>query len=355
MAISLPFLSPRIPLKTAATVCKSLSTMLHAGVPLLKALDVVSRKTGDSTCRRKLTQVRDLVQTGTEISEALREQGGYFPPLLADMISIGENTGSLPEILDGLSDHYENLLRLRRSFLGTIAMPVIQLVAAIFIIALMILVLGMIAASGGNKPIDVLGFGLYGPAGATKFLSITFGSIFVVLIVYYLLAESFHQKRLLDSVLLKIPVIGTCMRSFAIARFSWALGLTQQTGMSMLRSIDFSLKATGNGAFAGASDEIRHWVQEGDELTEALANSHLFTDEYLQVVQVAEASGTIPETMQRLSPQFEDQARRGLSMLATAMGVLVWVFVAGCIIFVIFRIAFWYVGLINDAVNNPMG
>lgn len=271
------------------------------------------------------------------------------------MISIGENTGSLPEILDGLADHYDNLVRLRRSFVGMIAMPVIQLVAAIFVIALMILVLGLIASAGGNKPFDVLGFGLYGPEGAIKFLTLAFGSIAGVWLLYYLISEGFHQKRVLDSLLMRIPVVGGCMRSFAIARFSWALGLTQHTGMSMLKSIEFSLRATGNGAFLGASDEIRYWIQQGDELTEALGTSGLFPEEFLQMLQVAEASGTIPETLQRLGPQFEDQARRSLSMLAMVLSWLVWLAVAGCIIFVIFRIAMWYVGMINDAINNPLG
>lgn len=344
-------LARRIPLKTAAIACKSLATMLHAGVPLLKALDTVSRKTGNATCRANLAGVAQSIRDGSDISEAMRNANGYFPPLLIDMISIGENTGSLPEILDGLSDHYENLVKLKRSFLGTIAMPAIQLFAAIFIIAGMILVLGIIA-SAGTKPIDVLGWGLYGPAGAAKFLAFAFGSIFAILAGYYVVSEVFQQKRALDTLLLKVPVIGSCMRSFAIARFSWALGLTQQTGMSILKSLEFSLRATGNGSFAGASEGIGERVQAGDELSDALAASNLFPEEYLQMLQVAETSGTIPETLQRLSPQFEDQARRSLRLLATALSWLVWLIVAGCIIFVIFRIALWYVGLINDAVNG---
>lgn len=80
MSFRLPLFSARIPAKHAASVCKSLSTMLNAGVPLLKALDVVSRKTGDSTCRRNIAQVRQRVQEGSEVSEAFREHGGYFPP-----------------------------------------------------------------------------------------------------------------------------------------------------------------------------------------------------------------------------------------------------------------------------------
>jgi type IV pilus assembly protein PilC len=354
MAVRLPFLAPRIPLKTASTVCKSLATMLDAGVPLLKALDVVSRKTGDARCRDHLGAVRQRVQEGAEISEALRERQGYFPPLMTDMVTIGEHTGALPEILTGLSSHYENLAKLRRTFLGTIALPMIQLIAAIGIIALMILVLGLIASAGGNKPLDVLGLGLYGPAGALKFLGMVASVLGIIALAYFVLSESFATKRSLDRWLLKIPVVGGCLRSFALARFSWALGLTQQTGMPLPKSLEISLRATGNGAFAGAVDEVAHWVMSGDELTEALAQTDLFPEDYLQMLQVAETSGTIPETLQRLSPEFEDQARRSLSTLATVASYGVWLLVAGCIVFVIFRIALWYVGLLQGAVNDAL-
>src|SRR5262245_41218962 len=108
--------------------------MLHAGVPLLKALDTLSKKTGDARCRSNVAQVREAVQQGTDIAAALRDRGKYFPELMVDMVAVGEQTGSLPEVLDGLADHYENLLRLRRTFVGLITLPVIQLMAAIFIV-----------------------------------------------------------------------------------------------------------------------------------------------------------------------------------------------------------------------------
>jgi type IV pilus assembly protein PilC len=116
-------------------------------------------------------------------------------------------------------------------------------------------------------------------------------------------------------------------------------------------SLRASLKATSNGAFIAATDNMVRAVEEGDSLTDALAQSDLFSEDFVQMVHVGETTGTVPETLNRLSPQFEDQARRSLRTLATAAGWLVWCMVAGFIIFIIFRIAFWYVGLINDAVR----
>jgi type IV pilus assembly protein PilC len=340
--------------KTLAILCKSLATMQHAGVPLLKTLDTLAKKTGDSRCRDHLAAVRDAVKGGTDIAAAMRERGSYFPELTIDMIAVGEQTGSLPEVLDALAAHYENLVRLRRNFLGQIAWPAIQLVAAIFIIAGVIFLLGFVASTSGGKPVDMLGLGLVGTAAAIKFLAVSFGSIFAILGGYYVAAHTFRQKRFLDGLLMRIPVLGNCMRDFAVARFSWGFALTQQAGMQIGKSLEASFKATGNGAFVGASDRVVELVMSGEELSTALEAARLFPEEYLQIVQVAETSGTVPETLARLSPQFEEQARRSLSMLATALAWLVWCIVAGLIIYVIFSVVAKYVGLINAAASGNL-
>lgn len=345
--------APRAPLKTLAVLCKSLATMLHSGVALLKTLEIASRKTGNSVCRQKLAAVREEVQQGTDIAQALREQRGYFPELMVDMVSVGEQTGTLPEVLDGLADHYENVVRLRRMLITMITWPVLQLVAAILVVALVIFILGIIAETRpGTKPVDMLGLGLMGTSGAIKWLTMSFGSIFGVLAGYYVVANVFRRKRFLDGILMKVPVLGKCMRSFAIARFSWAFALTQQTGMPIARSLELSFRATSNGAFVGASPRVCGLVLNGEELSAALDDSRLFPDEYLSLVQVAETSGTVPETLERLSPQFEEQARRSLAALAVTLGWLVWLIVAVFIIFIIFSIVLRYVGMLNSAASG---
>ncbi|WP_339749179.1 type II secretion system F family protein, partial [uncultured Rubinisphaera sp.] len=93
---------------------------------------------------------------------------------------------------------------------------------------------------------------------------------------------------------------------------------------------------------------IVYWIQEGYTVTEALRQSELFPRDVIEMIHVGETSGTVPEMLDRLSPQFEDQARRALDALAGALGWTVWVIVAGFIIFVIFSVMFWYIGLINE-------
>ena len=341
----------RIPLKQLAIACRSLSTMLYAGVPVIKAFDNAARKARDSRMRSVFQDVTAQLSAGDDITSALRQHGNYFPDLTLDMIAVAEHTGSLPEVLQALAEHYENNVRLRKEFLAQIAFPVIQFTAAILVIAGLIWLLGILP----GDPLDVLGFGLLGASGAMKWLggwALLLASLFVI---YKLITTSLQGQSVVHSLLLNVPIVGKCMRDFSVARFSWSYHLTQQAGMPVDESLEASLRATSNGAFIAATPHIVRDIMDGETLTDSLTNCDLFPDEFLQIVDTAETSGTVPEALHRLSPQFEEQARRSLRGLAIAAGWMVWCGVAAFIIFLIFRIILWYVGLINQFADEALG
>ena len=341
-----------LPMSTVATFCRSLATMLHSGVNILKAFQVAGGKSHHPKLKRITADVIDELRKGSDVSTALSHQGGAFPELMIDLVRVADQTGSLPEVLKALADHYDNLVRLRRTFFGAITLPVIQLLAAIFIVAGLIWLLGMIAASNNSQPFDVLGLGLTGTVGALTWLGGCFGTAIAAAMTYFFLVNGLKGRAFVHQILLKIPVIGGCLRSFAMARFSWAFSLTQQAGMSINPSLESSLKATGNGAFAAVTPMVTAMITEGEDLSFALKETNLFPRDYLELVRVGEASGTVPETLDRLSPQLEEQARRSLSAMTTALGWVIWSMVATLIIFFIFRIALMYIGLLNNAVND---
>ena len=341
-----------LPLSTLATFCRSLSTMLHSGVNILKAFQVAGGKSHYPRLRRISAEIVDELRKGSDVTTAMEEQGAAFPELMVDMVRVADQTGSLPEVLRSLADHYDNLVRLRRTFLGAIALPIVQLLAAIFIVAFLIWILGMIASGNGGKPFDVLGLGLTGTAGALTWLGGCFGLALAGLFTYLFLVKGLKGRAVVHTALLKVPVIGGCLRSFAMARFSWAFALTQQAGMSINPSLEASLKATGNGAFANATPQVTAMISAGEDLSFALDETHLFPREYLELVRVGEATGTVPETLEQLSPQLEEQARRSLSAMSAVLAWIIWGMVATVIIFIIFRIALWYTGQIYDALKG---
>ena len=342
--------SNRVSQKDLAILSRSLGTSLHSGIDVVRAFELSAAKTS-GRLHQALGDVLGDLQSGSDVSTSIETHGSFFPALFTDMVNIGEQTGALPEVFRALATHYENNLRLRKEFLSQIMTPVIQLTASVFIIAGLIYLLGWIGTMQGTT-IDVLGWGLVGGPGALKWLGGWAIGIVSLFIGYRLLATSLEGKKLVHRLLMSVPVVGGCMQSFAIARFSWAFHLTQQAGMPIDDSLDASLRATSNGAFIGATPRVVGDIMQGSSLTEALEATRLFPIEFNQIVLVAETSGTVPEALDRLSPQFEDDARRSLQALAAMFGWLVWALVASFIIFVIFSIAFWYIGMINDVMRS---
>lgn len=335
--------------KELAHVCRSLGTSLHSGIDLLRALKMTSKRCSGEM-KRVLLDVVDQIKSGSDITTAVESHGRYFPELFSDIVQIGEHAGALPESLLALSEHYENNVRLRKEFISQISMPAIQLTVAVFVIAGLILLLGMIGESTGAT-FDILGWGLLGPSGAMTWLGFWLMAIVSVFVVYKLLSNSIAGQKALHRSLLSIPVVGKCMQDFAIARFSWAFHLTQNAGMPIDDSLEASLRATSNGAFIGATPLINQSIRNGENLTDSLQSSGLFPLEFIQTVDVAETSGTVPEALHRLSPQFEENARRSLKALANAAGWACWIAVAGFIIFIVFTIVLWYVAQLNDALG----
>jgi len=319
--------------------------MLESGIQIRKAIGIASKKAMHAPTKKVLREISDAIQGGSDISQALREHGNFFPTLFIEMVTMAEETGSLPEVLRHLAEHYEANIRMKKNLIGSLIWPVFQLVAAIFVIAILILVLGLI---GGDNDISNIVFGLKGPTGAMIWLTGTLGTFAAMFAVWLMIQKAAQAKAIVDPMLLMVPVLGRCMRSFAIARFSWSYYLTQQTGMPVNRSLQGSLKATGNGAFVSQTPFITSAVMEGSSLTESLKQSRLFPIEFLEMVSVAEESGTVPEALHRLSPHFEEDARRALKILTSAISVVVWLFVAGFIIFFVFKVMLTYIGMIND-------
>ena len=319
--------------------------MLESGIQIRKAIGIASKKAMHAPTKKVLREISDAIQGGSDISQALREHGNFFPTLFIEMVTMAEETGSLPEVLRHLAEHYEANTRMKKELIGSLIWPVFQLVAAIFVIAILILVLGLI---GGDNEISNIVFGLKGPSGAIIWLTGTFGTFAAMFAVWLLIQKAAQAKAVVDPLLLMVPVLGRCMRSFAIARFSWSYYLTQQTGMPVNRSLQGSLKATGNGAFVNQTPFITSAVMEGSSLTDSLVQSRLFPEEFLEMVSVAEESGTVPEALHRLSPHFEEDARRALKILTSTISVGVWLIVAAFIIFFVFKVVLTYIGMIND-------
>ena len=323
--------------------------MLEAGVDVRKALKTSSSHTADRRLSVILDDVGKCVKQGDDLTTAFSRHSVRLPILFLNLLNVGEQTGSLPEIFSSLADYYEANVKRMTEFRSQIAWPMIQLFAAIVIIGGLIYLLGIIGqANPSGEADDILGLGLVGTSGAITWFMLTLGTTTATFVGYKILTRNLSGQMALDPFLMAIPAVGHCMRSFAIARFSWCFALTQQAGMSIKPSLEASMNATSNGAFMVATPGIWQMLSEGESLADSLKASRLFPTEYIHIVETAEHTGTVPEALDRMSHRFDEDAHRAMTRMTAVLARVIWGLVACFIGFIVISFFMRYVALINS-------
>lgn len=340
--------SARLPLGSLSELCRSLRHYLHAGLTLRDAIRSLARK-GPLAARGVMARLSERFEQGDSLEDSLKPESHAFPNLFLDLVVVGEKTGMLVEVFGDLEKYFARQLKLRRDFISRITWPAIQFFLAVFVLAGMIFLIGVLGRGQGpgTKPFDPLGLGLSGEAGALVFLGSVFGTLAVIAAAYFLVTRIFREG-VVDALLLRIPAIGPCLEALALTRFCTALRLTMNTAMPIGQALKLSLRATGNTAFAAKTKMVQQSIRRGNELTMALGETGLFPDLFMSSLAVGEESGQVPEVLGRLAEQYHEEAGRRMNALAAVAAYGVWALVAGLIVFAIFRIALSYISLLGQ-------
>ncbi len=190
------FLSSRLSLSDLIDLCRSLRHYLGAGLPLVDAFRNQANK-GPAGVRPVAGRIVAAIGRGDSLEDILEREADVFPPLFLALTRVGEQTGMLAEVFAELEKYYGRQRMLWRQFVAETAWPLIQFVLAIFVLAGLILIMGLLPPPGGpgSKPLDPLGLGLAGPSGAMIFLGVVFGVLFCLGALYWLMRRSSATRR----------------------------------------------------------------------------------------------------------------------------------------------------------------
>lgn len=337
-------------MKQLSELCYRLSTSLEAGIDVRRVWrSEADRATGQA--QKIFTAIADSVEVGESLTAATSSWKGFFPRLFIAMVGVGEATGTLGEVLRRLSKHYEHRANVARNFRSQIAWPLLQLFAAMTVVGLMILIGGVIEVAPG-EPLDLLGFGLTGTSGL-----ITYVSLVGALVIGALLLNGYLDRRpKVRAGWIEFwtnqPVIGPCLKKIALSRVAWALHLTLNVDMDLRRLAPLVLSISGNRYYAKHGPQVAEAIGKGLPLSQAFGKTEVFPRDFLDALLVAEESGQIVESMERLSRQYEEEAESAMSILSAVLAGVIWAGVATMIIILIFRIANFYVSTIYDAIDG---
>lgn len=332
-------INSRMGLAASTEFCRRFGTAFRAGVDIV-TLCRAEAKHGKDRRQAVMAKVAEHVASGHSLAEAMQQaDANYFPRLLLSMVRLGEQTGRLERTLLQLADHYQHRLSTRRLFLMSIAWPVLQLVAAIFVIGLLIWLLGVLTPSGGGQLMDITGLGLRGTSGVVIYF--TFVGMFFGMIGLFLLAlrNNWFNIHAVVPLAYLIPKFGPAIQTITLARFCWTLAMSLDAGLDPMRSVELALDSTDSDYYRSEAKTAKKAIENGKTLGEALAATEIFPRDFLNALEVAELSGTDAESLQSLAQNYDERAKIAVRTLAGILTGVIWVSVIVILVFMILQMA----------------
>jgi len=317
--------------KELAIFTRQFSVMIDAGLPLVQCLEILGSQQENKFFQKVLINTRSQVEGGATLSTAMRGSPKVFDGLYVNMVEAGETGGILDIILQRLSTYIEKNVKLQRAVKSALIYPVgVLTIAGLVIFLLLWKVVPIFATLFAG-----LGVALPLPTKIVIGMSNFVGSYFGLLIVAAIIGGIFGLKAwygtpagkyVLDSIILKLPVLGILMRKIAVARFTRTLGTLIASGVPILEGLDITAKTSGNAVVERALQKVRKALEEGKSLTEPLKDSNVFPGMVTQMIAVGEQTGAMDAMLQKIADFYEEEVDSAVKDLLTAMEPVMIVF-----------------------------
>ncbi|MBX9678151.1 MAG: type II secretion system F family protein [Gemmataceae bacterium] len=341
--------SSRLSVNHLVEMFRALRHQLAAGLTVRDSFRQQARS-GNPAVRPLCKRVVEAVERGESLGEVLEREKAAFPAIVMPLVHVGEETGKLPEAMQEL-ERYMTLERDRRREFRRQAMgPLLQLAGAVFIIAIVIYVVGIIAESRNSQPIRI--FGLAGPTGSLIFVSVVLGVVAAIVLVWKAFPKLFGGTAGLTRLLMRIPLVGTALETLALGRFALGLHLTLDAGIPIVRAMNLSFDLTDNPVYRTKAPQAAQALQTGHTLYDSLAETGIFPASFLEMIASSEEAGRVPEMMRHQAEYLHDEATRRIGVLVKAAGGFIWLCVAGFIIYTIFAIYGNYINALGGGIKG---
>ncbi|WP_319409862.1 type II secretion system F family protein [uncultured Desulfosarcina sp.] len=316
---------------------KQLRTLIRAGVPMLKLLQVLENQSENIKLKRIIVSISQDIREGGSLYDGFRKYPSVFSSLYCSMLHAGETSGALPEILDRLiyiMDHDHKIRSDIRSALQYPAIVIISLLAAFLILLTLVIpkFAGIFLKSGLHLPLPtVICMKLYAFLVSFWPALILMAVGMGILINIYLKTESGQFRR--DKLLLNLPLFGVLVRKAAMARFASIFAILQASGISVLETMSILSETINNAALSRAFENITERLEEGRGISGPLATSPYFTPIIINMVAIGEESGNLDEMLHEASEHYDSELEFAMKRISDSIGPLLTVCLAAVVLF----------------------
>jgi type IV pilus assembly protein PilC len=347
----------KVKLTDLSLFCRQFSTMIDAGVSLVRCLDVLSDQAGSPKLRRVIADLRSEVEAGNTLSKAMSKYPTIFSNLFIGLIRAGEVGGVLEESLQRLSAFMEKDVQLRSKIKSALTYPILVSVVALGIV----LFLTIYIVPQFKKMFVDLGLKNF-PAMTQSLMDfsdflIHKGYYAVMIVVVCIIAVKMFGRtkfgrRALDRAKLKAPVFGKLMHKVALARFSRTLSTLLSSGVPILSAMETVAGVVSNEIISDAILDARARVREGDVISEPLRRSKMFPPMVVQMIAIGQESGSLDAMLSKIADFYDQEVDAAITSLTAAIEPILIVFLGVTVGFIVISMFLPLVELINGLSSN---
>ena len=318
--------------KDIAVFTRQLSTMLISGIPLVQSFTIISQATENPRLKKLILDIRNDVESGSALSEALKKHPVYFDELYVNLVASGESAGVLDQVLASIASYKERIESIKGKVKKALFYP-----AAVVAVAIAVTVLLLIVVIPQFEDL-FQGFGADLPAFTRMVVDMsvfmrTSGWIILIGFVLAIIAAIQFKKRnkafahLLDRMSLKIPVIGPVLEKSALARFASTLSTTFAAGVPLVDALKTVAGATGNIVYEDAVLQVRDDVAIGHQMQLAMQQAGVFPPMLIQMTAIGEEAGSLDAMLAKVAAFYEEEVNNTVDSLSSLLEPMIIVFV----------------------------
>ena len=309
--------------KNLAVFTRQFSVMIDAGLPLVQCLDILGNQEEDKNFAAVILATRSDVEGGASLADAMKRHPKTFDPLFTNMIAAGEAGGILDTILKRLATYIEKAVKLKGQVKSAMIYPVAIVVIAGAVVTIILWKViptfaSLFAGLGAELPF------LTRMVIAASNLLVQFMPFIIALAIAMFFA--FRQyyateggRRVVDAIVLKLPVLGGIMRKIAVARFCRTLSTLMTSGVPILDGLEITARTAGNAIIEDALFETRRSIERGETVAAPLKATGVFPGMVVQMIGVGEATGALDTMLAKIADFYEEEVDTAVAGLLTLL------------------------------------
>ena len=332
---NLSFLQPKVKTKDIVIFTRQLSTMIDAGLPLVRGLEILASQQENPTLKKMLTQIKTDVESGSTFAEALKKYPKHFDRLYCNMVAAGEIGGILDEVLRRLSDYMEKAQALKAKVKSAMTYPIIVLAISTLVLSIILLFViptfaKMFADFGSALPLPTqIVINLSNFVKSYFLVMVALGIVFVFLFKKYYSTQK--GRFTVDRLLLKAPVFGPLIRKVAVAKFARTLGTLINSGVPIIEALNVAAGTAGNKVIEETIKNVKASISEGRSIAQPLMNSKIFPSMVVQMISVGETTGALDAMLNKIADFYDEEVDAAVDALTSMIEPFMIVFLGGTI------------------------